>query len=189
MRNPFSDVVKLIKASEHIFLQRVGDMIYMCDGHYIFKVNETVYRAYFRTECACFTELEDAAMMTAENAKSLPECGGVDIHKYYTKAISDSIPIPVTISNFLYEIPADNSWSKSKPRILRIAGNDKFTVTLNENFMKAAKNIYDYIGGSSYYGTGSKQPIYFNSDEAGALILPVNSEIANKDFNTCFRTA
>lgn len=189
MRNPFADVIKLVKTSERIFLQRVSDAIFICDGHYIFKVNEAVYKTYFRTECACFSELEDAAMMTAESSKSLPEVGGVDINKFYAKAIADPAGVPVSVSNFLYEIPAENSWSKSKPRILRIAGNERFTITLNENYMKAAKNIYDYIGGSSYYGTGSKQPIYFNSDEAGALILPVNSEIANKDFNTCFRTA
>lgn len=186
MKNPFSNVIKLIKKSERIITQRVNNDVFVCDGHYLFKVNKYVYDAYYRTECTCFQELQDGAAAIAENYKTLPEESRTDLKKIYDRMVTDPAAVPVEISRFLYEIPESFN-NKGKQKLCRIAGNENFTIALNENFVQAANDIMDFANAPSYWGTGSKQPVFFNTDEAGAVMLPINNNaITDKNYTTCF---
>lgn len=181
MRNPFGDVVKLVKKTERIILQHVDNNYYICDGHYIFKLNEYIYNGFFRTECTCFQEIENGASAVAQNYKTLPEYSDYNLKKIYDNISTDPAATPVEISRFLYEIP------EAKNALCRIGGNERFTVVINENFVQAAKNIFEYVGASTFLGTGSKKPVFFNMDDAGAVLLPINNNIVtDKNFVECF---
>lgn len=161
----FKELTKSAKAmakSDKLFLGRIDDSYYICNGYWLAKVHKAYYETVFRPVSPRFIPLEDQEGANTMDKKRIPEkCERLKFEDIIGKneCFDDN---KVHATQFISEI------ARGKTRI--IENGDTF-MQVNEDFWEMMKPL-----ASEWYGTSGSAitPIYSDfTKETAALILPI----------------